>query len=241
MFELPEAMQGKRILLHFGGVDYKTWVYVNGKLAGTHTGENAAFSFEITQLLKEGPNELVVRVFDDLRSGLQVGGKQALQQERRLRLHPDHGHLAAGLAGSGRLVVRGEHLGRARSRPRPRADRGRGQRHGPGPEIDGGGLCRRPAGRLGHVRRRLAQPAAGAQSEREEALGAGLAVPVRPEVHAHPRQRDDRRTEKLLRSAEGDDRRPADPDQRQADLPAADPGSGLLSGRHVDRPLATRP
>jgi beta-galactosidase/beta-glucuronidase len=76
-FQLPAAMKGKRVLLHFGGVDYKTWVYVNGRLAGTHTGENAAFSFEITSLLKEGSNELVVRVFDDLRSGLQVGGKQA--------------------------------------------------------------------------------------------------------------------------------------------------------------------
>ncbi len=80
LIDLPEAMQGKRILLHFGGVDYKTWVYVNGKLAGTHTGENAAFSFEITPFLKEGPNELVVRVFDDLRSGLQVGGKQAFNK-----------------------------------------------------------------------------------------------------------------------------------------------------------------
>ena len=76
-FELPASMKGKRVLLHFGGVDYKTWVYVNGKLAGAHTGENAAFCFEITPLLKEGSNALVVRVFDDLRSGLQVGGKQA--------------------------------------------------------------------------------------------------------------------------------------------------------------------
>ena len=70
-------MQGKRILLHFGGVDYKTWVYVNGQLAGTHMGENAAFAFEITQLLEGRQNELVVHVFDDLRSGLQPGGKQA--------------------------------------------------------------------------------------------------------------------------------------------------------------------
>ena len=79
-FELPAAMKGKRILLHFGGVDYKTWVYVNGKLAGTHVGENAAFAFEITPFLKEGANEVVVRVFDDLRSGLQPGGKQAFNQ-----------------------------------------------------------------------------------------------------------------------------------------------------------------
>jgi hypothetical protein len=75
--ELPGAMQGQRIRLHFGAVDYKTWVYVNGQLAGTHTGGNAAFSFEITQLLRAGRNELVVRVYDALRSGLQPGGKQS--------------------------------------------------------------------------------------------------------------------------------------------------------------------
>ena len=75
--EIPAAMQGQRILLHFGAVDYKTTAYVNGQLAGTHLGNNAAFSFEITKLLRAGANELVVRVFDDLRSGLQPGGKQA--------------------------------------------------------------------------------------------------------------------------------------------------------------------
>jgi beta-galactosidase/beta-glucuronidase len=77
LFELPAAMKNKRILLHFGGVDYKSWVYVNGRLAGTHVGENAAFAFEVTTFLKEGANEVVVRVFDDLRGGLQPGGKQA--------------------------------------------------------------------------------------------------------------------------------------------------------------------
>ena len=77
MIELPAAMRGKRIWLHFGAVDYKTWVYVNGQLAGTHTGGNAAFGFEITQLLRAGGNELVVRVYDALRSGLQPGGKQS--------------------------------------------------------------------------------------------------------------------------------------------------------------------
>lgn len=80
MVELPEAMKGQRILLHFGAVDYQTWVYVNGRLAGTHVGGSAAFQCEITDLLQEGENELVVRVFDDLRSGRQPGGKQALDQ-----------------------------------------------------------------------------------------------------------------------------------------------------------------
>jgi hypothetical protein len=75
-FELPPAMKGQRIRLHFGGVDYQAWVWVNGQLAGTHTGGNVAFALEITALLREGPNELVVRAFDDTTSGRQPTGKQ---------------------------------------------------------------------------------------------------------------------------------------------------------------------
>ncbi len=80
LFELPAAMQGKRVRIHFGGVDYKTWVYINGQLAGTHIGENVAFNFDVTKWLKEGPNELVVKVLDDMWSGLQPCGKQAPDQ-----------------------------------------------------------------------------------------------------------------------------------------------------------------
>ena len=76
MFEVPAAMQGKRVRLHFGGVDYQCWVYVNGQPAGTHTGGNVGFTLDITRWLKPGPNELVVRVFDDTASGRQPTGKQ---------------------------------------------------------------------------------------------------------------------------------------------------------------------
>ena len=76
-FVLPNKMEGKRIMLHFGAVDYKAWVYVNGAMVGTHRGSNAAFSFDITEELVDGDNEIVVRVFDDTRSGLQPTGKQA--------------------------------------------------------------------------------------------------------------------------------------------------------------------
>jgi hypothetical protein len=79
-FELPSTMQGKRVRIHFGAVDFKAWVYINGKLAGAHVGESSAFSFEITKLLREGGNEVVVKVLDDLWSGLQPGGKQAPEQ-----------------------------------------------------------------------------------------------------------------------------------------------------------------
>ena len=75
-FELPEAMHEKRILLHFGAVDYQVWVYLNGQLVGQHIGGCVPFVFEITRFLRPGSNELVVRVFDDAASGRQPTGKQ---------------------------------------------------------------------------------------------------------------------------------------------------------------------
>jgi hypothetical protein len=75
-FEVPAAMKGRRVRLHFGGVDYQAWVWVNGRLAGSHVGGNVGFAFDITKLLRNGPNELVVRAFDDTASGRQPTGKQ---------------------------------------------------------------------------------------------------------------------------------------------------------------------
>jgi beta-galactosidase/beta-glucuronidase len=75
-FETPAGMQGKRVRLHFGGVDYQAWVWVNGQAAGSHVGGNVAFSLEITHLLRPGVNEVVVRAFDDTASGRQPTGKQ---------------------------------------------------------------------------------------------------------------------------------------------------------------------
>ena len=82
MLDVPASMKGKRVRIHFGGVDFKAWVYINGQLAGTHIGESSAFSFEITKLLKDGPNEVVVKVFDDMWSGLQPCGKQSHDQSQ---------------------------------------------------------------------------------------------------------------------------------------------------------------
>jgi hypothetical protein len=42
--ELPEAMKEKRVRLHFGGVDYKTWVYVNGALAAGRSSRRTGAS-----------------------------------------------------------------------------------------------------------------------------------------------------------------------------------------------------
>jgi hypothetical protein len=75
-FEIPAAMQGKRVLLHFGGVDYQTWVWVNGQRVGSHAGGDVSFSFDITKFLHNGSNEVVVHAFDDTASGNQPTGKQ---------------------------------------------------------------------------------------------------------------------------------------------------------------------
>ncbi|HSV73253.1 MAG TPA: glycoside hydrolase family 2 TIM barrel-domain containing protein [Chthonomonadales bacterium] len=80
-FRLPAAMQGRRVLLHFGAVDWLTRVWVNGRLMGDHRGGYVPFSFEITEALRPGDNELVVHAFDDTRSGTQATGKQSHTQE----------------------------------------------------------------------------------------------------------------------------------------------------------------
>lgn len=76
MFNVPMSMKGQRVRLHFGGVDYQAWVWVNGRLVGSHIGGNVAFNFDITPFLRDGQNELVVRAFDDTGSGKQPTGKQ---------------------------------------------------------------------------------------------------------------------------------------------------------------------
>ena len=75
-FILPEAAQGKRVILHFGAVDYRTEVWVNGVSVGRHEGGYVSFSFEITKALKSGENVVVVCAEDDVKSGLQPSGKQ---------------------------------------------------------------------------------------------------------------------------------------------------------------------
>ncbi len=76
-FKLPK-WKGKRVLLHFGAVDQNADVYVNGKYAGGHKGGYDPFSFDVTELLKNGKNELAVRVSDPTNSQNHPRGKQVL-------------------------------------------------------------------------------------------------------------------------------------------------------------------
>jgi len=76
-FSLPRGWKGKNVLLHFGAVDWKAEVWVNGQKAGIHTGGYAPFSFDVTPLLKKsGKQELLVKVQDATDMSWQPRGKQ---------------------------------------------------------------------------------------------------------------------------------------------------------------------
>jgi hypothetical protein len=69
--------KGERVLLHFGAVDWRAKVWVNGKEIGTHEGGFDAFKFDITDALKpSGDQELIVSVQDPTDAGPQPRGKQ---------------------------------------------------------------------------------------------------------------------------------------------------------------------
>ena len=53
---------GRRTLLYFGAANYETHVYVNGQQAGHHVGGFTPFNMDVTDLLKEGENVLIVKV-----------------------------------------------------------------------------------------------------------------------------------------------------------------------------------
>ncbi len=75
--EIPKEWRGKRIILHFGGVDYESEVFIDGQSIGRHWGGSASFSYEITRQVTPGQtHNLVVYVRDDIRSGVQPSGKQ---------------------------------------------------------------------------------------------------------------------------------------------------------------------
>ena len=75
-FTLSDSLKDKKILLHFGAVDWQCKVYINKQLVGTHTGGYCAFSFDITEYLTEGENTLTLCVYDPTESGWQQRGKQ---------------------------------------------------------------------------------------------------------------------------------------------------------------------
>ena len=78
--DIPSSWSGKQVRLNFGASDYETHVFVDGNEVGVHYGSGSSFSFDITKQAQPGTSHnLVVWVKDDLRGGMQTGGKQAFE------------------------------------------------------------------------------------------------------------------------------------------------------------------
>lgn len=75
-----EQLKGS-VVINFGAVDYECTLFVNGKNAGYHKGGFVSFSFDITDYLEEGKNELIVSVKDDTKNLAIPVGKQSNRLE----------------------------------------------------------------------------------------------------------------------------------------------------------------
>ncbi len=82
-FTIPTAWKGQKVLLHFGAVNYEAQAWVNGKAVGSHRGGFNGFTFDITDALQAGDNELTVAAANPL--SVDNENSQAIGKQR---LHP---------------------------------------------------------------------------------------------------------------------------------------------------------
>lgn len=77
---IPQAWEGKDVLLNFGAVYYVSEIYVDGKFVDRHHGGSDSFTVDITRFVKPGgTHSLVVCASSDLRARMQSAGKQSLR------------------------------------------------------------------------------------------------------------------------------------------------------------------
>ena len=61
-FDVKKSAPDHRLFVYFGAANYEADVYLNGKKLGKHIGGFTPFAYEITKLVKDKGNSLVVRV-----------------------------------------------------------------------------------------------------------------------------------------------------------------------------------
>lgn len=76
-FTVPATWKNKKVVLHFGAVDWRADVWINDVKVGQHEGGYTPFQFDITPFLsKTSVQKLVVKVWDPTDRGYQPRGKQ---------------------------------------------------------------------------------------------------------------------------------------------------------------------
>jgi beta-galactosidase/beta-glucuronidase len=74
---VANTMRKGKVLLHFGAVDWRCDVFINGKLIDTHEGGFNAFTVDISNALVKGSKQqIALRVWDPTDQGPQPRGKQ---------------------------------------------------------------------------------------------------------------------------------------------------------------------
>jgi beta-galactosidase/beta-glucuronidase len=82
--EVPGYERGRRLLIHFGAVDYAASVWLNGHLIDRHAGGHSSFSLDLSEALEPGDEQvLVVRAEDQPHDLTQPRGKQYWETEPR--------------------------------------------------------------------------------------------------------------------------------------------------------------
>ena len=78
---IPPSWRGQRIKLHFGAVDWRCRVWINGQEVGRHQGGYDAFTFDITPALRWDGGENIVLGVEDATGADQPRGKQSIKGE----------------------------------------------------------------------------------------------------------------------------------------------------------------
>ncbi len=79
---VPNGFSGKRLLLHFGAVDWECEVYINGQKAGSHRGGYDPFTIDISSYVGKSKKVMLdIGVYDPTDEGPQPIGKQKKKPE----------------------------------------------------------------------------------------------------------------------------------------------------------------
>lgn len=79
-FDIPEGFNKGRIYLNFGAADQIAVVWINGCRVGEHKGGYTPFTFDITDYIKIGQNQIVVFTFDYTEQNEYSRGKQKINR-----------------------------------------------------------------------------------------------------------------------------------------------------------------
>ena len=240
--DVPADWKGRRVLLHFGAIDYDATIWADGREVQRHRGGHTPVRCDLGDV--GGTSVTIVVRARDLHDRPYARGKQSTP-------YANAGCHYTRTTGIWQTVwmepvpspALGQAAGHARRRqrvlPRHAAARRRRTRGLPHElEVPRDAQRRRRRGRVGDVRRArlLADAHAADPGGQAAAVVARRPAPVRPDVRAAPRREGPRPGDRLRRPPQRQHRRHGDQAQRRERLPTPRPRPGLLPRRHPDGP-----